>query len=289
MHNGLIVKLIGGLYTVVDEDDDKRYEIKPRGKFRHLNISPKVGDRVTFNSDVILEVKERHNDLQRPPICNVDQALIVNSAKEPDFSFNLLDKFLTIIEYNDVKPIIVITKIDLLSKKEFKKLKSKISYYQTFYKVYYISNVNGYGIRKVKKIFKNRITVIAGQTGAGKSSFLNSLSKELNLKTNEISKALGRGKHTTRHTELLNVRGGLIADTPGFSKLDLVDIEKNDLASCFIDFDIYRENCKYSTCIHNNEPDCAVKDAVDSKKILHSRYTNYIQFYKELENKKVKY
>ena len=288
MKEGLIIKLIGGLYTVLDNEKNT-YELKARGKFRHINKSPKVGDRVLFDDEFIKVVEERENNLVRPPVCNIDQVILINSAKEPNFSFNLLDRFLLLIENEDITPVIVVTKIDLLSEKELNVLKGKMDYYESFYEVVYLSSKTKENIEALHYLFDDKISVFAGQTGAGKSSLLNALNPNFNLETNEISKALGRGKHTTRHSELLPVMGGLVADTPGFSKLDFYDIDIDNVPLNFIDFFELSNKCKFRGCTHINEPKCKVKQEVESGNILHSRYLNYTLIYDEIKNQKPKY
>jgi len=282
---GRIIKLIGGLYTVVD-DKKQRYTLKPLGIFRHKNIQPKVGDIVVFNEDSIIEVKERVNDLYRPMIANVDQVLLINSAKKPDFSFLLLDKFLTLIEANSILPIIIITKVDLLDDAEFKALKSKINYYKKFYKVIYFSAKTLEGKDEVLEITKNKVNVLAGQTGAGKSSLLNAIDPSLNIETNEISEALGRGKHTTRHVELITFGEGYIADTPGFSKLEFIDYQADQIKFYYPDFFKLSSNCKFYECTHIHEPGCAVIKAYKNEEILKERYDNYKLIFNEIKQQK---
>ena len=288
MREGLIVKLIGGLYTVLDENNDK-FELKARGKFRHTNESPKVGDNVMFDDEFIKIVKERRNNLARPAVCNVDQAILINSAKEPKFSFNLLDRFLMLIENEDITPVIIVTKIDLCTNEELNGLMRKMEYYESFYDVMYISSKTNENIEDIKNLFKDKISVFAGQTGAGKSSLLNAIDPELKLATNIISKALGRGKHTTRHSELLPILGGLVADTPGFSKLDFYEINVDNVLVNFVDFFELSNECKYRGCTHINEPKCKVKEEVEKGTILPSRYANYLTIYDEIKNTKRKY
>ena len=288
MKNGRIIKLIGGLYTVVDEDNNQ-YVLRPRGKFRHINTSPKVGDYALFNEDVIVDILERNNDLVRPQIANVDQAILVNSAKHPNFSFNLLDRFLTIIENEDIQPIIVITKIDLLKDEELADLKDKMTYYETFYDVYYVDGLHALHTESIKHIFKDKVSVLSGQTGAGKSTLLNALKPELNLKTDAISMALGRGKHTTRHVELIPFNDGWVADTPGFSKLDFRNVNLDNVPLNFVDFFEASHNCKFNGCTHINEPGCEVKKKLNEGKILPSRYENYKKIYDEIKQEKPKY
>ncbi|MFA7560755.1 MAG: ribosome small subunit-dependent GTPase A [Candidatus Izemoplasmatales bacterium] len=286
---GKIIKLIGGLYTVIDSDK-KTHILKPLGIFRHKNIQPKVGDVVMFNEDSITDLKPRKNDLYRPMIANVDQVLLVNSAKKPDFSFLLLDKFLTLIEANDIKPvIIIITKVDLLNEQEYINLKQKLAYYEDFYQVVYSSTKTKVGISEIEILSKGKVNVLAGQTGAGKSSLINTLDPSLNIETNEISKALGRGKHTTRHVELIEFNEGYIADTPGFSKLEFVDFDENQIRFYFPDFFIKAKDCKFYECTHIHEPGCAVIKAYESKEILPERYEDYKQIFTEVASQKKRY
>ena len=273
MIKGKIVKQISNDYTVLA---DKRYVCKPRGKFRNLNITPLVGDEVIIDEkeNYILDVLPRKNELVRPSISNIDEAIIITSLKKPDFSSNLLDKLLVIIEYNNIKPIIVFTKKDLLEKDEYDELKPIINYYKKIgYDVYMNDEID-----KIKKIFKDKVTVLTGQTGAGKSTLLNRIDNNLNLKTGEISLALNRGKHTTRHTELLDVCGGLVADTPGFSSTYFTDMTEADIRDNFIEFNLYRHDCNFNDCMHVHESNCKIKEKVSDGTILKSRYENYLKF-----------
>ena len=288
MKNGRIIKLIGGKYTVLGDEGDL-VTLTPRGKMRHINTSPKVGDLVTYNDDFIQEVLPRHNDLVRPAIANVDQAILVHSATRPTFSFNLLDRFLTIIENEDITPIIVVTKIDLMNPDDLALLKDKLAYYETYYNVYYVDAKHREHIEQLDTVFHDKISVLAGQTGAGKSTLLNAIDPSLDLKTDDISDALGRGKHTTRHVELIPLSGGLIADTPGFSKLDFRNIDLDNIPLNFVDFFERSHQCKFNGCTHINEPKCAVKEAVKNGEILPSRYENYKRIYEEVKEIKPKY
>lgn len=272
--NGIITKNISNDYKVVS--GDKEYICKARGKFRKERITPLVGDNCVFdeNKKYIIEIEKRKTELVRPPVANIDQAFIITSAKEPDFSSNLLDKLLCIIEYNNITPVICFTKLDLLSKEELKNIENIMNYYKKIgYKVF--KNTE---IEEIKKQFKNKKTVFTGQSGAGKSTLLNKLDKNLNLKTNEISQALGRGKHTTRHVELLNLYGGLIADTPGFSSLDFIGMTNEDIRDNFIEFNEYRHECEYKDCMHTNEKTCKIKEELEKGNILKTRYENYLKF-----------
>lgn len=271
---GQIIKILSNDYFVSSEN--KVYVCKSRGKFRNENITPQVGDYVFFDieNNYILEVELRKNSLIRPNVSNIDQAFIVTSLKHPDFSTNLLDKLLIVCLINKIKPIICLTKKDLLSSKEYKDLKKIITYYRKIgFTIIYNS-----GLNKIKKIFKNKTTVFTGQTGAGKSSLMNKLNKTLNFETNEISEALGRGKHTTRFVSLIEMYKGKVLDTPGFSDIDLSIYTKEQIRDCFIEFNKYE--CLYKNCLHDNEKECVIKEKVESSKILKSRYDNYIKFIK---------
>lgn len=268
---GQIVKLISNDYFV--KNGKEEYICKARGKFRNENITPKVGDYVFFDSEekVIEKIEKRKNDLERPNVANIDIAFIITSLKHPDFSTNLLDKLLVICKINNITPVICLTKKDLLTKKEYKDLKPVIKYYKKIgYKVLYNTE-----LRKIKKMFKNKTTVFTGQTGAGKSSLMNKLDKNLNFETNEISKALGRGKHTTRYVTLVELFKGKVLDTPGFSALDLSNYKDNEIKHAFVEFD--KINCPYKDCNHLNEKECKLKEEI-GKKILKSRYENYKKF-----------
>ena len=270
---GRIIKQLSNDYTVFA---DKKYVCKARGVFRKNCESPLVGDIVEFDplKKIILKIKPRRNSLVRPAISNIDQALIVTSAKNPDFSSNLLDKLLTIIEFNNIKPIICFTKLDLLNESERKKIEDYIEYYRNLgYNV--VTNENK---KSFKDLFKNKITVFTGQSGAGKSSLLNLLDSALELKTDDISYALGRGKHTTRHTELYSLYDGLIADTPGFSAIDLNNLKPIEIRDNMIDMFNALENCKYRDCMHIKEDGCSVKERIKRDKIFKERYDNYISF-----------
>lgn len=268
---GKIVRIISNLYTV--EANDNLYDCRARGKIKYNKLTPLVGDKVIFDDKekYILEILPRKNNLDRPSIANVDSALIITSVKKPDLSLNLLDKQITLCMINNIEPIIVFTKLDLLKGKDLKYIKSIMKYYSSI-KVKVCTNNN---LFKLKRYIRNKTLVLTGQTGAGKSSLLNKLDKNLNLATNEISEALGRGKHTTRHVELFKYKSSFIADTPGFSSLDLNDVNLDDIKNSFIEF--RNVNCPYKDCTHTNEKECFIKRMVRDKKILKSRYENYLR------------
>ena len=268
---GQIVKIVSDDYFV--DSSHGEFICKARGKFRKDNISPKVGDYVIFDMDkkMIEEIFPRKNELDRPIVSNIDEAFIVTSLKKPDFSDNLLDKLLTVCEINNIKPIICITKKDLLTKSEFNKIKPILNYYKKLgYTVVYNNQ-----LFKIKRIFKNKTVVFTGQTGAGKSSLINKLDKSLDFETNEISEALGRGKHTTRYVTLVKIGKGMVVDTPGFSAIDLSVYSNEQIKNSFIEFNKY--SCPYKDCMHTKEKDCEVKKHI-SYGILKSRYDNYIKF-----------
>ena len=283
---GKIIRIISNLYTV--KCSDGKYDCQARGKFRNDKITPLVGDDCIIDKDnkYILEILPRKNELKRPLVSNIDTAVIVTSIKQPDLSLNLLDKMLSIITINKIKPIICFTKLDLADKNEKKLIKQLKKYYESIN----IPVLNNKKIGKLKRCLKNQVVVFTGQTGAGKSSLLNKIDKTLNLKTGEISMALNRGKHTTRHAELLKLEcGGIVADTPGFSSLTLDDIAENELKEYFIEFDEV-DTCKFGNkCIHENEPGCGVKEAVEAGEISKIRYDSYIQLLNEIRQGKRRY
>lgn len=293
MPKGQIRKAISGFYYV--EIDGELIQCKGRGVFRNRGISPLVGDFVTIvrdgdNDATITEVDERKNELIRPPISNIDQALLVFSIVEPDLSLHLLDRFLVVIESYGIQPIICVTKTDIANDGRLNDAENALSYYQQI----------GYDIVKtfiedsslfvtLQPFLDGNTTVLAGQSGVGKSTLLNTLIPELDLKTGEISEALGRGKHTTRHVELMEVAGGLVADTPGFSSLDFDHIEKEELRDYFVEMANSAHDCKFRGCMHLKEPGCAVKVKVETGEILRSRYDNYVQFLQEITDRKPRY
>lgn len=275
--NGRIVKIISNLYTVACEDE--LYGCRARGKFRNENITPMVGDNVIIDTEklVITDILPRVNELYRPIVANVDIGLIIQSTKKPTLDLVLLDKLISVITFNDIEPVICFTKLDLLNEEEL----SNVDNLRKYYEMIGIRCVYNTEVVEIKKIIKDKVVVLAGQTGAGKSSLLNRLDNNLDIKTDEISEALGRGKHTTRHVELYEIGEGFIADTPGFSALDFKDMDKEQLRDTFIEFREY--DCKFRDCMHNKEIGCGIKEAVNEKLILESRYNNYLQYLEELE------
>lgn len=269
---GQIVKISSDLFFV--NSNDQIYPCKCRGIFRKEHITPVVGDYVLFDRDkkIIEDVLPRKNVFDRPKVSNIDQAFLITSLKYPDFSLNLLDKFLVLMEINHVNSIICITKEDLLSSNEKEEFRKILDYYK---KIGYIVVYNT-DIEIIKELLRGKVSVFTGQTGAGKSSLLNKLNKEWNLEVGEISYALGRGKHTTRVVELFPFLGGKVMDTPGFSSLEFSNYSVDDIKNSFIDFSIYP--CPYKDCSHTNEEECEVKKAVLRGDIMESRYINYLNF-----------
>lgn len=269
---GRIIKNISNDYTI--DTGSKQYICKPRGKFRLDDNTPLVGDIVTFDehNNYILDIKKRKNELIRPSIANVDMAIIVTSVKNPNFDTTLLDKNLTIISFNNITPIIYLTKLDLLNDIELKDINNYIDYYQ---KIGYIVTTN---VTDLLATIKGKTVVLTGQSGAGKSTLLNKINPNLRLNTDEISLALGRGKHTTRHTELYNIDNTYIADTPGFSKLDFIGMKQIDIRDNMKEMFDNLEYCKYADCMHIKEDGCKVIELVNKNEILKSRYDNYRHF-----------
>ncbi|MBZ5749826.1 MULTISPECIES: ribosome small subunit-dependent GTPase A [Metabacillus] len=294
MPQGKIVKALSGFYYV--QDGERLIQCRGRGVFRKNKVTPLVGDEVEYQADndqegYVLEVFSRKNELIRPPICNVDQAILVFSAVEPDFSTSLLDRFLVLIEANDINPVIVISKMDLILTDEVKEkvLSFAKDYEKIGYNVVLTSTVESTVGKDLLPILNDKISVFAGQSGVGKSSLLNVLRPELELKTDDISTHLGRGKHTTRHVELIAVGSGFVADTPGFSSLEFTGIEVEDLTYCFPEMHERSGNCKFRGCTHVKEPACAIKEAVESGEIPQYRYEHYLTFVEEIRERKPRY
>lgn len=281
---GTIIKGVGGLYCVKTED--KIVNCKVRGKFRYKEKTPMVGDRVTIslegnNNDegVIEEIHERVSELIRPVVANVTQAFVFFTLKSPDLNLDLLFKFLVLCEYNHLRSIICFNKMDLV-KDEDKEVVTMLE--NIGYEVIKVAAKEGKGIDKLKSKIKDNISVFCGPSGVGKSTTLNAMVGRELMETGDISKKLQRGKHTTRHSELIEYEGGYLVDTPGFSSLDINFIDKLELKRCFPEFEKYENLCKFNDCMHNKEPKCAVKEAVNIKEINEQRYEFYIKTLEEL-------
>ncbi|MFI9578074.1 ribosome small subunit-dependent GTPase A [Staphylococcus capitis] len=291
MKTGRIVKLISGVYQV--DIDGVRFDTKPRGLFRKKKFSPVVGDIVDFEvqneqEGYIHHVHERENELKRPPVSNIDELVIVMSAVEPQFSTQLLDRFLVIAHSYDLEPRILITKKDLTTEDDREYIQAMLNVYQ---EIGYRTQFIGKDDNRVDIVneWNNGLIVLSGQSGVGKTTFLNHYRPELNLETNDISKSLNRGKHTTRHVELYERTYGYIADTPGFSALDFDHIEKDELKNYFVDIKDAGQECKFRNCNHIKEPKCNVKQLVDEGEIAQFRYEHYLQLFNEISNRKVRY
>ncbi len=272
MLKGRIVKIISNQYTI--EKDNQLYMAQARGKMRKAS-APVVGDWVEFEAieDVyrIHRVCKRNNQLLRPSIANIDQALIVTSMKDPDFSSHLLNRLIILVSLAHVEPVICFTKSDLV---DLRLYKEEIAWYEKAgYRIVYTHP--GSDDVALKEVLNEKVTVLCGQSGAGKSSLLNRLDPSFQLQTQQISKALGRGKHTTRHCQLHHVANGLVADTPGFSSLDFTRLDLSELDFVIKDFEPYLGQCRFKDCKHLKEPDCAIKQAMEKGLINPKMYEDY--------------
>ena len=279
---GKIIKGIGGFYYIKTEEG--LIECKARGKFRHRDMKPMVGDdvEITFEGSkgVIENIYDRSSELIRPTVANVTQAFVVFSIKNPDINFDLLNRFLVLCEHNNIHAIVCLNKVDLVSDEEKEEIKNKIN--AIGYDVLYINAKKGIGVETLREKIKNNVTVLCGPSGAGKSTLINTLKESYHMETGEVSEKIGRGRHTTRHSELIDVEDGYIVDTPGFSTLDVSFIDKENLKYAFPDFEEFNECCKFRGCMHYKEPSCAVKNAVEEGKINKQRYDFYIRTLKEI-------
>ena len=284
---GRILKSLSGFYYIKDDSDNTVYQTRARGNFRQKGTKPIVGDFAEFSTaeqseGYVLAIKERNNALVRPPIANIDQAVVVISAIEPNFSLNLLDRFLVLLTNKTIKPLIYLSKLDLIDNLAyFEKVRDE------YEKIGYSFFMNDW--QKLVDAFPDKVTVFMGQTGVGKSTLLNKIAPEMALATQEISDKLGRGRHTTRHVELFDIHDGLIADTPGFSSLDYEIDNQPDLNGAFPELLRYSFGCNFRECTHAHEPKCAVKPAVASGEIAQSRYDNYLLFLSEIEGRRETY
>lgn len=288
---GKIIKGIGGFYYVVCENG-VTYECKAKGVFRNRKIKPLVGDNVEIeildaekNLGNIEDILPRFNWLNRPAVANVDQTVIIFAVSAPEPNFNLLDRFLINMEQHEVPTIICFNKIDLEGFRQSEDICR--SYTKSGYEVLFISVESGYGINTLEAVIKGKTTVFAGPSGVGKSSTLNSLLPDANVQTGGLSEKIQRGKHTTRHSELMFVDDDTyIMDTPGFSSLYTEGIEAEDLKLYFPEIAAYTGTCKFNMCNHISEPGCLVKEAVGDGRISKMRYDDYVMIYNELKEKR---
>ena len=294
MKTGRIIRSLSGYYDIQTSDGTVE-RTRARGEFRKSGQKPLVGDFVDFESEndegLIWKIHPRENALVRPPVANIDVAVIVTALKEPNFAPNLLDRQLVALEAANVTPLIYFSKSDLLSPAEFEQA---MAVAETYHKIGYTVILPQPGAEDVafaalQQALSHRVAVFMGQTGAGKSTLLNHLSPELGLATGEVSKALSRGKHTTRQVTLIQVDDALIADTPGFSSYEVFDFPADELDNYFPEFVAYRQDCRFRGCRHLNEPGCAVKAAVSIGAIAESRYNSYKAFYDLIKAQKPRY
>ena len=298
MAHGVIVKALSGFYYV-KTNQLELIECRARGQFKLKGISPLVGDHVQFEhgpngTGYVIEIEERSNSLIRPPISNVNQVILVFSARQPNPNWQLLDKFLVHTSQEHLRTHIVFSKCDLLpiddevAMNEWTSMKEV--YRQIGYDVHETNRNDDDSFEQIRMLLNGNTSVLAGQSGVGKSSLLNHLAPDLQLQTGEISQKLGRGKHTTRHVELHPIgNGGLIADTPGFSQLDFFGLTADELGDHFHEFSAFRDDCKFRGCSHLHEPACAVRQALDAGHISHSRFESYAQFYRDIKEAKRRY
>lgn len=288
---GKIVKGISGFYYV-HVVESGIYECKAKGIFRQQKMKPLVGDDVEI--DIISEEKKtgnvaailpRKNALIRPAVANVDQALLIFAAASPNPNFNLLDRFLVMMGRQDVPVILCFNKCDLITEEQQQEIAS--IYEASGCKILFVSAKKELGLKELQEILEGKTTTVAGPSGVGKSSLINLLAPEACMETGEISKKIERGRHTTRHAELIQLKGdGYIMDTPGFSSLYLPEMEKEELQDCYPEFAAFEPYCRFQGCSHISEPDCGVKDALSEGKIHPVRYENYCQLYGELKDRK---
>lgn len=281
---GTIIKGIAGFYYVKTADG-RLIECKARGKFRFDELTPMVGDLVeisiTEGKGVIDDLLPRKSKLTRPAVANITQALIVFAYKDPDINLELLNRFLVLCEYNDLKVTVCLNKSDL-DKGQNDRIIDMVR--SAGYDLISLNADKGVGIEMVKEKLKDNITVLCGPSGVGKSTILNAIAGRDLMETGDVSQKLGRGKHTTRHSELIEVAEGFVVDTPGFSSLDIDFIKREELQYSFPEFGDFIGNCRFKGCIHHKEPDCAVKEAVEQGKINPFRYEFYIKMLEEISN-----
>lgn len=285
---GFIVKSIAGDFHVYDKETNKTYVCKARGQIRNKNLLPVCGDEVVFEFDeannfsLITDILPRKNQLIRPPVANVDIALIVMSTIKPNFDSYLVDKLIVSASMENIEPILIVSKCEHLNDE----LKSLLDNYKLAgYTVVEVSSHQNINIDEVSKLIEGKKVILCGQSAVGKSSLINSMLKDNTRTIGDFSEKLGRGKHQTREVEFINVNGAYVADSPGFSRLD-IKVELTSFARIFKDFNEHASRCKFNTCLHKNEPNCAVKEAVENKLIDIRRYNNYIHLMTEIKDGK---
>jgi len=288
---GKIIKGIAGFYYV-HVAESGIYECKAKGSFRNQKVKPLVGDNVRLEvldeeekKGNIQEILPRKNELIRPAVANIDQALVIFAAAKPKPNFNLLDRFLILMQYQKVPAVVCFNKQDMVEEEELKLLRD--TYESAGYPVRFTSAVREEGLTEIRELLKGKTTTVAGPSGVGKSSLINLLSPEAGMETGDISRKIERGKHTTRHSELFALdEDTFICDTPGFSSIYLPEMEKEELGTYFLEFAEYEPFCRFQGCAHIHEPGCGVKEALEEKKISSIRYENYKLLYEELKDKR---
>lgn len=288
---GKIIKGIAGFYYVHD-GVSRVYECKAKGIFRNRKVKPLVGDDVEFDvldekeqTGNIVDILERKNELIRPAVANIDQALIVFALADPEPNLNLLDRFLITMEAQGVPAVICFNKADLVSEEQSERLRSV--YEKAGYEVRLVQAKEGIGMDEIRSLLKGKTTALAGPSGVGKSSITNEIQPEAAMETGAVSEKIRRGRHTTRHSELFFVEPGtFVMDTPGFSTVYVENMKPEELAFCFPEFEEYVPECRFLGCVHVGERECGVKDAVKAGKISKERYENYRLIYEELKNKR---
>ncbi|MCI7596687.1 MAG: ribosome small subunit-dependent GTPase A [Lachnospiraceae bacterium] len=288
---GRIVKGIAGFYYVFIPGVGI-LECKAKGIFRKNKLKPLVGDRVLVTllnkeekTGNIEEILERENELIRPAVANIDQALVVFALKSPEPNFNLLDRFLLMMKQKGLPCILAFNKADLVGEDRLAEIRSL--YEKSGHPIFFISAKNEIGLLELKDALLGKITTLAGPSGVGKSSLINSLQTGVSMETGTVSEKIQRGKHTTRHSELIPIdEDSFILDTPGFTSLSVFNLEKEELESLYSEFEPYRKHCRFTPCSHTHEPDCAVKEALEQGEISRVRYENFQQIYEELKEKK---
>lgn len=288
---GKIIKGIAGFYYIYAEDGNV-YECKAKGIFRKDNFKPLVGDNVEITvlneeekEGSVTSILPRRNSLIRPAVANVDQAFLIFAMENPKPNFLLLDRFLIMMEQQEIPVVICFNKKDVGEKEEMEKLYE--IYTGCGYRVVLSSTYEGEGMDEIHEILKGKTTVVAGPSGVGKSSITNCMQGEVQMETGEISKKLKRGKHTTRHSQVIPVeKNTFLVDTPGFSSLYLTDMKEEELRDYFPEFVMYEPQCRFQGCMHIHEPGCAVKEALSEGKISQQRYDNYLALYEELKEKR---
>ncbi|TVY12078.1 ribosome small subunit-dependent GTPase A [Candidatus Phytoplasma pini] len=303
MHKGIVIEFLVKKYIIVDFETKEKICAQAKGKIKNSfsflfkkkgDFSDyskiKIGDIVFYEKKndtyIIDSIEQRFNTLKRPNITNINQVFLIFSLVQPALNFKLLDKFLLILQQYRLKIVLIFTKIDLVTESQMNFFRQNISYYQQFYSTFYINIKVKKSLNLISSLFRDKITILAGQTGVGKSTLLNNLTS-LNLKVQKISKSLNRGKHTTKNSKLYFFYGGYIADTPGFSKLDVYNIPAEKIKDFYLDFLQFSDKCFFGySCLHIHENNCQVKEALQKKIISHIRYNNYLSLFQTIKEKK---